>query len=492
MKKILVANRGEIALRIMKTAKKMGITCCAIYSDSDSYAPYVLFADEAFHLPGNSSADTYLNQDAIIRICLDNEVDAVHPGYGFLSENYHFAEKLKSVGISFIGPDKHALKVMGDKLLAKEAVKKYGIPLMPGTDGEVDNYEQAVEACEKIGFPVLIKASAGGGGKGMRVVEKMSDLKGELARAVSEAESSFSNGSVFVEKFITSPRHIEFQILADKHGNIVHLFERECSIQRRHQKVIEEAPSSILDESLREKMGKAAIDVARACDYVGAGTIEFLLDENKNFYFMEMNTRLQVEHPVTELISGVDLVREQILVEKGEKLSFSQEDLKINGHAIELRVYAENTEENFMPDTGVLRIYREPKGENIRVDSGFVEGMSIPVYYDSMISKLITFGQNRQQAMDKMIEACDNYVVYGVKTTIGFGSFVMKNKLFRKGDFDTNFISENFSAEKLFESYTEEEKMGVIFAGHLLKNKREKIVKTQKHQYSNWKLNRVK
>ena len=389
----MVANRGEIALRIMKTARNMGIKTVAVFSEADRNAPHVAFADEAVCIGPPPSNESYLLGEKIIKIAKELNVDAIHPGYGFLSENADFGENVEKNGLIFIGPKSHAIKIMGSKLAAKDAVKDYDIPMVPGTENAISDVKKATEIAKEIGFPILIKASAGGGGKGMRIVEKAEELEEQMKRAISEAKSAFGDGSVFIEKFVTSPRHIEIQVLADNFGNTVHLFERECSIQRRHQKVVEEAPSSVLTPELRKKMGEAAVKVAKACDYLGAGTVEFLLDDKHNFYFLEMNTRLQVEHPVTELITGLDLVEQQIKVANNEKLAFSQEDLKITGHAFELRVYAEDSLNNFMPSVGKLEVYRPPSGKNIRVDDGFTEGMQVPIQYDPMLSKLITYGK---------------------------------------------------------------------------------------------------
>ena len=395
MKKILIANRGEIALRIMRTAKEMGIATVAVFSDADREALFVRYADEAINIGPAASAESYLRADKIIEVAKKLNVEGIHPGYGFLSENAEFARQLKEEGIILIGPSAEAMEVMGSKLAAKAAVKAYDIPLVPGTDEAVDDVEEAAGIANEIGFPILVKASAGGGGKGMRIVEKAEDFKEQMDRAVSEAISSFGDGAVFIERFVASPRHIEIQILADIHGNVVYLFERECSIQRRHQKVIEEAPSAVLTAELRKKMGEAAVKVAQSCNYVGAGTVEFLLDENMNFFFLEMNTRLQVEHPVTEQITGIDLVREQINIAREEVLSYRQEDLMIQGHAFEVRVYAEDPLNNFLPDIGTLNTYTRPQGLGVRVDDGFEEGMSIPIHYDPMIAKLVTFGKDR-------------------------------------------------------------------------------------------------
>lgn len=464
MKKILVANRGEIALRVMKTAHRMGIKTVAVYSRADRNAPHVKFADEAAFLGEAPSSESYLKVDRIIEVAKELKVDGIHPGYGFLSENAHFAEEVEKNGIIFIGPGSQAIRIMGSKLAAKEAVKRYDIPMVPGIDEAITDVEQALKTAGEIGYPILIKASAGGGGKGMRIVEKEKDFKDQMKRAISEAESAFGDGSVFIEKYVASPRHIEIQVLCDTHGNAVHLFERECSIQRRHQKVVEEAPSVVLTPEIRHKMGEAAILVAKSCDYVGAGTVEFLLDENKNFYFLEMNTRLQVEHPVTELITNKDLVEEQIKVARGERLSFEQSDLDIRGHALELRVYAEDPVEDFLPSVGKLERYRTPAGAGIRLDDGFEEGMEVPIYYDPMLAKLITYGKNREEALQTMIRAINQYEVEGVKTTLSFGKFVFEHEAFRSGNFDTHFVKNHFSPEKLKTGMEQEARLAALVA----------------------------
>lgn len=449
MKKLLIANRGEIAIRVMKTAQKMGIKTVAIFSTVDRNAPHVKFADEAVFIGEAPSSQSYLRGDKIIEVAKQLNVDAIHPGYGFLSENASFAELCEDHNIIFIGPKSKAIKIMGSKLAAKDAVKAYNIPMVPGIDEAVTDVKKAKAIAKEIGFPILIKASAGGGGKGMRVVEKESDLESQMNRAISEATSAFGDGSVFIEKYVTSPRHIEIQVMADSHGNVLHFFERECSIQRRHQKVIEEAPSCILTPGLRHKMGEAAIKVAKACDYLGAGTVEFLLDADHNFYFLEMNTRLQVEHPVTELISGVDLVELQIKVARGEALDIKQDNLKINGHALELRVYAEDPLNDFLPSVGNLEVYKIPEGEGIRVDNGFEEGMDIPIYYDPMLSKLITYAETREEAIQLMIKAIEKYEVKGIETTLPFGKYVCEHEAFRSGNFDTHFVKDYYSPEAL-------------------------------------------
>lgn len=449
MKKILVANRGEIAIRVMRTAKKMGIKTVAVYSTIDRHAPHVKYADEAVLIGEAPSNQSYLLGDKIIQVAKDLNVDAIHPGYGFLSENADFAELCEANNITFIGPKSKAIKIMGSKLAAKDAVKAYDIPMVPGTDEAITDIAEAKNIATGIGFPILIKASAGGGGKGMRIVEKEADFESQMNRAISEAVNAFGDGSVFIEKYVASPRHIEIQVLADTHGNVIHLFERECSIQRRHQKVVEEAPSSVLTPELRAKMGEAAVKVAKACDYIGAGTVEFLLDENHNFYFLEMNTRLQVEHPVTELITKSDLVEQQIRVARGEILAINQADLSIHGHALELRVYAEDPLNDFLPSVGHLDVYQLPVGENIRVDNGFEQGMDIPIYYDPMLSKLITYGTTRDEAIQLMIKAIENYQIEGIQTTLPFGTFVCEHDAFRSGDFDTHFVKKHYSPEAI-------------------------------------------
>jgi acetyl-CoA carboxylase biotin carboxylase subunit len=464
MKKILIANRGEIAIRIMQTAKKMGIKTVAVYSTVDRNAPHVRFADEAVLIGEAPSNKSYLLGDKIIEVAKKLGADAIHPGYGFLSENANFAEACENNNISFIGPKSKAIKIMGSKLAAKEAVKAYNIPMVPGTDEAISDIPKAKELAKEIGFPILIKASAGGGGKGMRIVEKESEFESQMDRAISEATSAFGDGSVFIEKYVKAPRHIEIQIMADTHGNIVHLFERECSIQRRHQKVIEEAPSSVLTPKLRSIMGEAAIKVAKSCDYIGAGTVEFLLDEAHNFYFLEMNTRLQVEHPVTELITGTDLVALQIRVARGEELPITQENLKINGHALELRVYAEDPLNDFLPSVGNLEVYKIPEGDNIRVDNGFEQGMDIPIYYDPMLSKLITYGKTREEAIELMSTAIQNYHIEGIQTTLPFGSFVCAHDAFRSGNFDTHFVKKYYSPKALKHKQEEEAKIAALIA----------------------------
>jgi acetyl-CoA carboxylase biotin carboxylase subunit len=489
IKKILVANRGEIAIRVMRTAREMGIQTVAIFSDADASSPHVKYADEAVNVGPAPSNKSYLNMDKIIDVCLELNVDAIHPGYGFLSENATFAKKVAEKGIIFIGPSPEAIEVMGDKLAAKNAVAEYDVPMVPGVNHAVADLKEAKEIAEEIGFPVLIKASAGGGGKGMRVVENPEEIEEQMQRAMSEAESAFGDKSVFIEKFITSPRHIEIQILGDMHGNLVYLFERECSIQRRHQKVIEEAPSAILTPEKRKAMGEAALGVAKSCGYYGAGTVEFIVDENLDFFFLEMNTRLQVEHPVTEEITGKDLVKEQIYIAEGKALSFKQEDLKIIGHSMEVRVYAENPKENFLPETGRLVTYKVPQGPGVRVDDGFEEGMDIPIYYDPMISKLITFGANREQARMRMLRAIEEYEITGLSTTLDFCAFALKHDAFISGKFDTKFVQTHFKPEMLDTHNEEEEQIAIALAAYLLEeNKKTSNAVGKDGQMSKWKL----
>jgi acetyl-CoA carboxylase biotin carboxylase subunit len=492
MKKILIANRGEIALRIMRSAKEMDIATVAVYSEADRAALHVQYADEAICIGPAASNQSYLVIERIIEACKISGADAVHPGYGFLSENAEFARQVAAAGIIFIGPTPEAMEIMGNKLSAKAAALKYQIPMVPGTAEAITDVEIAKERAIEVGFPILIKAAAGGGGKGMRIVHAVEDFIEQMDLAVSEATSAFGDGSVFIERYVSSPRHIEIQVLGDTHGNIVHLFERECSVQRRHQKVVEEAPSSVLTPQIRALMGKCAVDVARSVNYVGAGTVEFILDEQLDFFFLEMNTRLQVEHPVTEMITGLDLVKEQIKIARGEVLSFSQADLKINGHAIELRVYAEDPANNFLPDIGTLATYKTPKGSGVRVDDGFEQGMEIPIYYDPMIAKLITFGASRSEAISRMLRAIDEYEITGIQTTLGFGKFVMQHEAFRSGNFDTHFVDKYF---KPGSAQAEDKTAALIAALTVIRQLNKKTVNlslTTPAQVSNWRKNRIK
>lgn len=494
IKKILIANRGEISLRIIRTAREMGIKTVAVYSDADRTALHVRAADEAVCLGPASSSKSYLLADKIINEAKKLQVDAIHPGYGFLSENAEFAKKVQEAGMIFIGPSPESIEIMGNKVAARQAAAKYHIPMVPGTAEAITDIPLAKKKALEIGYPILIKASAGGGGKGMRIVEREEEFESQMQRAISEAESAFGDGSVFIEKYLSSPRHIEIQVLGDQHGNYVHLFERECSIQRRHQKVIEEAPSSVISEEKRHAMGAAAIQVAQACNYYSAGTVEFIVDDNLDFYFLEMNTRLQVEHPVTELITGKDLVKEQILVAEGKPLSFTQGSLAIQGHAIEVRVYAEDPSNNFLPSVGRLNTYRRPQGPGIRVDDGFEEGMEIPIHYDPLIGKLITYHENRQEAIGRMIRAIDEFQVTGVETTLSFCKFVMEHHAFREGRFDTKFIERYFSPQSLETEFEPRElKLLAALGVHLYEQDRSSssIPNTTAGVGSNWR-NRLK
>ncbi|MBK7969947.1 MAG: acetyl-CoA carboxylase biotin carboxylase subunit [Bacteroidia bacterium] len=490
--KILIANRGEIALRVMRSAREMGISTVAVYSEADRNAPFVKYADEAVLIGPPPSTQSYLVFDKIIGAAKSTGAQAIHPGYGFLSENAAFARKVNEEGLILIGPSPESMEIMGSKLAAKDAVKKYNIPLVPGTDYAITDIEKAKVIAGEVGFPILIKASAGGGGKGMRIVEDASQFEEMMKLAVNEATSAFGDGSVFIERYVGSPRHIEVQVMGDMHGNIVHLFERECSVQRRHQKVIEEAPSSVLTTELRKEMGACAVQVAKSCNYVGAGTVEFLMDEKLNFYFLEMNTRLQVEHPVTEMITGKDLVKEQINIAMGYPLSFSQDDLTINGHSVEVRVYAEDPANNFLPDIGKLTTYVPPKGPGVRVDDGFEEGMDIPIYYDPMIAKLVTHGATREEAIARMLRAIDDYRITGVTTTLPFCSFVLKHPAFISGKFDTHFVKSYFTPEVLNNASEDEEVIAALTAALVsISGKSVHNIDDQPAKRSSWKANRL-
>jgi acetyl-CoA carboxylase biotin carboxylase subunit len=494
IKKILVANRGEIALRVMRSAREMGIKTVAVFSEADRAALHVRYADEAVCIGPPPSSESYLRMEKIIAAAKSTGADAIHPGYGFLSENEDFAKLAEQAGIEFIGPSAKAIELMGSKLAAKAAVAKFNVPLVPGTSEPITDINNAKKIAKQIGYPVLIKASAGGGGKGMRIVNDEQSFQEQMERAVSEATSAFGDGSVFIEKYITKPRHIEFQIFGDKHGNVIHFFERECSIQRRHQKVVEEAPSSVLTPEKRKAMGEAAINVAKACGYYGAGTVEFILDESLDFYFLEMNTRLQVEHPVTEQITGVDLVKLQVRVAEGEKLPFRQDDLKINGHAVEVRVYAEDPANNFLPDIGTLVTYKRPQGLGVRVDDGFEQGMDIPFYYDPMIAKLICHAESREAAIEKMIRAIDEYEITGLETTLGFCRFVMQHDAFRSGNFDTRFVENYFTPSVLQQNGTADaEMLAALLATSVMETDKTQLVlpDTSVKTESRWRKNRV-
>lgn len=445
IRKVLIANRGEIAVRIIRACKELGIQTVAIYSEADKDAMHTELADEAICVGKPKSKDSYLNVSNIISAAVITKCNAIHPGFGFLSENAEFAAICEECNIKFIGPSSKTISIMGDKSRAREIMKKANVPVIPGSDGIVENIEDAYIEAERIGYPVMVKAALGGGGKGIRIVHSKGELENAFFTAKSEAMANFGDDTIYMEKFIVNPRHIEFQILGDEHGNIVHLGERDCTVQRRNQKVLEEAPSSIISSELREEMGKAAIRAAKAVNYYNAGTIEFLVDKYGSFYFMEMNTRIQVEHPVTEMITSVDIVKEQIKITNGSDLSFSQEDVCIKGHAIECRINAENPKKGFIPSPGKIEFLNLPGGNGIRVDTAVFTGYKIPPTYDSMIAKLIAYGKDREEAINKMIRALDEFVIEGIDNNIDFQIDILNNEKFRLGDFDTSFISKEFN-----------------------------------------------
>ncbi|WP_243014068.1 acetyl-CoA carboxylase biotin carboxylase subunit [Brevibacillus borstelensis] len=438
--KVLIANRGEIAVRVIRACRELGIRTVAVYSEADREALHVKLADEAYCIGPTASKESYLNIASIMSVATKVGADAIHPGYGFLAENADFAEICAACNITFIGPDPEAIVKMGDKSTAKDTMKSAGVPTVPGTDGLVEDIADAIKTANEIGYPVMVKATAGGGGRGMRVAVDDEDLEKAIRQAQNEAKTAFGNPGVYLEKFVEGPRHVEIQIMADKHGNVVYLGERDCSIQRRHQKLIEEAPSPALSEELRREMGEAAVAAAKAVNYHGAGTVEFLLDKHGKFYFMEMNTRIQVEHPVTELVTGFDLIKEQLTVAAGQPLSFTQDDIKLNGWAIECRINAENPAKNFMPSPGKITTYLAPGGFGVRVDSAAYTGYVIPPYYDSMIAKLIVWGKDRTEAIERMKRALGEFVVEGVHTTIPFHLKVLDHEVFASGQFDTKFL----------------------------------------------------
>ncbi len=489
--KILIANRGEIALRIARTCRELGIKTVAIFSDIDKKAPFVHFCDEAYTLDGITSLDTYLHIEKIIAICKKSNAEAVHPGYGFLAENADFTRKIIDQNIVFIGPPAEAIELMGNKTAARKKMIKAGVPVVPGTETVIQSIEEAISTSAKIGYPLLIKASAGGGGKGMRLVEKDKDLKSAIEAAQREAGAAFGNADVYIEKFVEEPRHIEFQILADSKGHTIHLGERECSIQRRHQKVIEEAPSILLDPGMRQDMGNAAIKAAQACGYQNAGTIEFLVDKHRNYYFLEMNTRLQVEHPVTEMVTGLDIVKEQLMIASGQKMSLDKSVDCFWGHAIECRVYAEDPDNNFAPSPGIIQHIAPPSGPGIREDSGVTSGSEISLYYDPMLSKLIAWAPTRTAAIERMVRALSEYELQGIHSTIPFLIRTLQHKRFISGDFTTNFIAEE---DSLFQMDEQKGKIAALAAAIFFeqeKNKK-KYQNNVKAEQSNWKLNHRK
>lgn len=491
IKKILIANRGEIAVRIHRSAKEMGISTVALFSDPDRISPHVLLCDEAYALHGVSSKETYLDVEKILGIAKHAKVDAIHPGYGFLSEKGHFAKAVRDAGMIFIGPNPETIELLGSKTSARELLTEKKLPIIPGSTRSIKNLDDAVEVATRIGFPVMIKAVGGGGGKGMRRVDTVEELSGAIERAQTEATKAFSDDRVYIEKYLLNPKHVEIQILADTHGNVIHLGERECSIQRRHQKVVEECPSTALTPELREKMGQTAVEIAKASGYVNAGTVEFLLDSDKNFYFLEVNTRLQVEHPITELVYGIDIVKEQIRIAEGEKLSLSQSDIKINGHAIECRISAEETDNNFMPSTGKISHYIPSEGPGVRNDSGARVGTEISMHYDPMIAKLIVHGRDREEAIVKMLRALNEYKINGVKTTIPFCQFVLEHEEFIKGSYDINFVEKNFTTSAVSLRHNTAVAISAAYLAHTNDSTKADQGKKGKDQSSasKWKMN---
>ncbi len=445
IKKVLIANRGEIAVRIIRACREMGITTVALYSAADENALHVKLADEAYYVGNSPANESYLVADNILSIAKKANADAIHPGYGFLSENADFIERCENEGIIFVGPSAEAVRLMGEKTSARTLMKKNNVPIVPGTTKPIDDMDELRKVAEEIGYPIMLKAAAGGGGKGMRRIDSEDELVESYNRAKSEAEKAFGNGAIYLEKFIENPKHIEVQIIADKHGNYRHVFERECSVQRRHQKVVEESPSSSVTPEIREKLTEAAINAAKACNYYNAGTIEFLMDTNKNFYFLEMNTRLQVEHPVTELVSGLDLVKEQFRIAEGAKISFEQNELHLNGSALECRVYAEDVTNNYAPSIGKIKLHRLPSGPGVRVDTGIETGSEVSVFYDPMLSKVVTWGRTRKEAIDRMLNTLDEYKIAGVRTNIPLFQWILKHPKFVDGSFDINFLDVELS-----------------------------------------------
>jgi acetyl-CoA carboxylase biotin carboxylase subunit len=486
-KKILIANRGEIAVRVIKACQELGIKTVAVYSEADKTALHVQLADEAILLGASPPLESYLNIDKIISIAHQTRAEAIHPGYGFLAENFTFAERCEQEGIVFIGPNSKSMALVGDKLRSRQTMSAAKIPIIPGMQQKVSDLAQLQKEAEKIGYPVLLKASAGGGGKGMRVVYSADELQEAMEAGMREAKSAFGDESVYLEKFIEEPRHVEFQVVADHHGNVVHLFERECSIQRRHQKIIEESPSVALDDDLRSKMGETAKQVIIESGYTNAGTVEFLLDKNKNFYFLEVNARIQVEHPVTEFVTGIDLVKLQIRIAAGDPLPFRQKNVQQKGHAIECRIYAEDPENNFLPSLGTIHFVQEPTGPWVRTDSGLYSGIEVSMYYDPILSKLIVWGQNRNDAIQRMKNALENYVILGIKTPIPFLKAVIEHSQFINGNISTNFLPDYFSNWKMPDfNQNNLSKVLIVAAIHAMTNSRQEIRMEQQSRLTPW------
>jgi len=486
-KKVLIANRGEIAVRIIRSCRDLGITSAAIYSDADKSTQHTLLADESYYIGPSVSSASYLNKDKIITLAKRIGADAIHPGYGFFAENSEFIEACEKAKITFIGPSSYSVKKMGNKTAARKLMTDHGVKIVPGTTKPLTSVKEGMKASKRIGYPVLLKAAAGGGGKGMRKINNDSEFESAFKATKREALNAFSNDDIYLEKFIEQPKHIEVQILGDKKGNYIHLFERECSIQRRHQKIIEEAPSSI-DEKTRAKITRTAINAAKACKYYNAGTVEFLMDKNNNFYFLEMNTRLQVEHPVTEFITGIDIVKEQLAIAAGKKLSIKQSDLKINGHALECRIYAEDALNNFLPSTGKIVHYKAPSGPGVRLDSGFEEGSEISIYYDPLISKLVTSGADREISINRMKRALNEYQIAGVTTNISFLELILQHPSFINGSFDINFIENEFLSGKdfLLNNNKEFEEAAVLISALLKNESTNGIVKNNIANSNRW------
>lgn len=485
IKSILIANRGEIAIRIAETAKKMGIQSVGIRTQKEPYAYYLTQVDTVLDFPeiDNGGIPEFLDIESLVLLAKRNKIDAIHPGYGYLSENAQFAIRCTEEGVIFIGPSPRIIQNMGDKVIAKKIAKQGKVPMFGGSDGNVDTLDEALEVAEKIGYPLIIKACAGGGGRGMRIVRKKSEMKQMYKAATNEAQIAFNNPSVFIEKYLENPKHIEVQIVADTYGNVIHLWERECSVQRKHQKLLEEAPSPALDEDLRKRITDAAVSLAKAAGYVSLGTVEFLLDKEKNFYFMEMNTRVQVEHPVTEAITGLDLIELQIKVANGEKLPITQEEVKLNGWAIECRINAEDVQSGFSPCTGTIKALRTPSGEGIRVDKGVVVGSEITPYFDSMIAKLIVHGKDRKETINKTLEALEKFQIKGLKTTIPFDKAVLHNEVFRNGDFDTSFIEKDLPST-VYSENNEDLFAAILAVGRYVNNN--KPIQETKPEHDAW------
>lgn len=491
-KRILVANRGEIAVRIIRACREMGIKAVAVFSEIDRKALHVRLADEAYFIGPSPSSESYLVMEKLIQVARKSKAEAVHPGYGFLAENPKFAKMVEDEGLVFLGPPSTAIELLGDKMKARKTISQSGVPIVPGAEKAIRSEDEAIKTAEKIGFPVLLKAAGGGGGKGMRIVRDKSQMKEAIRGASFEAKSAFADERIYMEKYLERPRHVEIQILADQHGNVIHLGERECSIQRRHQKVIEESPSTVVDEEMRRKMGQAAVKAARASGYISAGTIEFLVDEKRNFYFLESNTRLQVEHPVTELVTGVDIVKEQFRIGAGDKLSHEQKEIRWAGAALECRIYAEDPANNFLPSVGRIVSYEEPSGPGVRVDSGLYQGCEVSLYYDPLISKLLTWGNTRDESVQRMKRALSEYHISGIITTIPFHLKVMDNKRFLKGEISTHFIDEELEKKNLTFDTDHDELYEIVALFSALTDFREKkktrFLKSKKEERSSWKI----